>query len=392
MNSNKESGEEEEVFADAVTSPEPGPEPEPSPQADPTLRRSNRKRKSISEETTSTYKSPRLAARRPRPLGNMGGVQRSPTAAGGMGPGVGAATGTSAKKQPSRQTNKSPSEITIETDPPTETPTKEQLVLLGGMRTLLQEELRKTEDKLSNRIGGVESGFAALQGNLKSLEGRVDDIERRFEKKLDQAVDKNSNQIQSLSFHSFEQPTARENRYWAARRSLRIWPIEGDGEEMMDGLQKFLAQNLRLGEDVLADSEDCKVRRVPRGANSTIRHEVAVEFPSVDLRDVVRQAAYNLAGMSGCGIRLEIAHHLMANFKALSAASYKLKKRFSDCKRNIMYDDESLDLVLDFRTSAETGWKRLKSGHAKQMLKDEGTSEEVTADDVSHMLAGGQDE
>ena len=120
--------------------------------------------------------------------------------------------------------------------------------------------------------------------------------------------------------------------------------------------------------------------------NSTIDHEVAVEFPTVDLRDVVRQSAYNLAGKTNCGIRLEIAHHLMANFKALNTASFKLKQKHSSCKRNIKYDDETLDLVLDFKLDEDANWKKLRPSQARQMLKNEGVSEEVTASDMSNIL------
>ena len=115
-------------------------------------------------------------------------------------------------------------------------------------------------------------------------------------------------------------------------------------------LQRFLTQKLRLGEDVLTDTGDCSIRRIPtsRQAKGGITHEVTVEFPSVDLRDVVRGAAYNLAGHEDSGVRLEILHHLMANFKALNSASYRLRTKFKSCKRNIKYDDENNDLVLDF--------------------------------------------
>ena len=38
--------------------------------------------------------------------------------------------------------------LTIETDPPTLTQTLKQLVLLGGMRAVLKEELGATEQRL----------------------------------------------------------------------------------------------------------------------------------------------------------------------------------------------------------------------------------------------------
>lgn len=79
----------------------------------------------------------------------------------------------------------------------------------------------------------------------------------------------------------------------------------------------------------------------------------------------------------------------MENFKALSTASYRLKRRYPECKRNIKYDDERLDMILDFKTTSDTAWKRLRPSQARTVLKDEGLSEEVSASDLSELLGGG---
>ena len=81
-----------------------------------------------------------------------------------------------------------------------------------------------------------------------------------------------------------------------------MWLVGGEGEEMKSAVLKFLANKLRLGEDVIADAEECHIVQVPMAGTgpsqpkNQIRHEVVVEFPSVDLRDIVRRSAYNLAG------------------------------------------------------------------------------------------------
>ena len=45
----------------------------------------------------------------------------------------------------------------------------------------------------------------------------------------------------------------------------------------------FLVQKLRLGEDVLADAQECMVRRLPRANNSQILHQVTVQVPDCGL-------------------------------------------------------------------------------------------------------------
>ena len=124
MNNNKETIEEEEIFADAVTSPEPE------------LRRSARKRKSVSDGTEMDTTRTRSTGKHHRPLGNMAGVQRSPDQA--------QRKQTGSDKLPSntparKATNTAKPTLTVDTDPPTAAPTPEQMILLGGMRAVLRE-------------------------------------------------------------------------------------------------------------------------------------------------------------------------------------------------------------------------------------------------------------
>lgn len=196
------------------------------------------------------------------------------------------------------------------------------------------------------------------------------------------------------SMNFTELPSARDKWYWKARRSLRIWPIRGEGGDTKTAILTFLASKLRLGEDVIADAEDSHIVRVPAG-KGVVKHEVVVEFSTVDLRDIVRRSAYNLAGESNTGIRLEVPHHLMKNFKALEAASYKLKQKYKGLKRNIKFDDEVCDLALEFRLHTDAPWKKLRPDQAKEMQRIGGEAEEVSAVDVASLLGedtGGEEE
>ena len=84
----------------------------------------------------------------------------------------------------------------------------------------------------------------------------------------------------------------------------------------------------------------------------------------------------------------------MSSFKALNAASYRLRMKFKECKRNIKYDNDDFDLVLDFKTGEDNGWKRLKPAHTKEILREDGGSaEEISTADMSELLStrGGND-
>ena len=380
MNAERSDGldpdQDEEVFQDASSaSPElPGPN----------LRRSTRKRKSVSNDLDTGSKTEGSVGKRHRPLGTPTSqhktMHRSPT-----------------QNQPRRATGKQPPVINIETDPPTNatnTGGSEQLVLLSGLRSVLREELEKTEDKLTERMKSVEQGFLGLKDDVRTLETRVDGLERRMDEKVEGIVADiiKSNASQPGPDRRMDLMNAQQTRYWKSRRSLRLWPISGDGAQALRAsLVDFLRNKLKLGEEEVAEAESVDIRKIPRSQNSKIVNEVAVDFHSVELRDVVRAAAFNLAPFPNCGIRLEVAHHLMNNFKSLSTASFKLQKRFPLCKRNIKYDDERCDLVLDFKTGPDHPWKKVRPDQAKTLTGGD-AFDEVSASDLTDLLEGGSDD
>lgn len=362
---------------------------------DAPLRRSTRKRKSESEPTPSV---PTCKGKRPRPLGirekdktreaemertpDMGKKNNPRTPHGNL---PGTLTGSRAGPSPGNSKQKTPSTASQREDP--QIPKgPEMMMFMGGIRSLMREELQKTEDKIGGKLGGLEDRMAGL-------EERVEDMDSRIEERVEEAISNRLGQRQRLQnvsadMNFAELPSARDKRYWKARRSLRLWPIVGNGEDMKTAVLTFLTGKLRLGEDLIADAEDSHIARVPAGLiKGPIKHEVVVEFPAVDLRDIVRKSAFNLAGDRNSGIRLEIPHHLMKNFKALEAASYKLKQKFKDLRQNIKFDDESCDLSLEFRIRPNDQWKRIRPEQAKEMQRAEGEAKELSASDVTSLLA-----
>ena len=265
------------------------------------------------------------------------------------------------------------------------------------MRAVLREELNETETRLTSRIAEVESGLGVLKDDFRSLEKRLEAVERRSLTggTQDGLADSTDQWENSLSKAQDGQSAAKVTRYWRARRSLRLWPVKGDVEDLHIELQRFLSQRLHLGEDVLTNLGNCSIRRIPAPRNNKgdIQHKVTVEFPTVDLRDVVRGPAYNLAGQKEAGIRLEVPHHLMANFKALNAASYRLRMKFKECKRNVKFDDENYDLILDFKTSPDSNWRRLRPKQVRDFLREEGAeAEELSTADLGELFGGPTDE
>ena len=393
----------EEVFLDACE--DGGAATGASPDLPP-LRRSARKRKSESEPATTV---PTCKGKRPRPLGNGAARQDQKNKSMERTPDGRKQSARTPQTEKRSQNDQERQRQQQEQDPgpaprtSTEHDKPEMMMFMGGIRTMMREELQKTENSIRGSIGVLDRQFKELREEVREVESRVESMDNRMEEKIEEIIAtkygsslrNNSGGHWPLDGSNYvEMPSARDNRYWKSRRSLRMWPIRGDGPDMKTAVLTFLATKLRLGEDVISDAENCHIVRIPSagGKNNKIKHEVVVEFPTVDLRDIVRKAAYNLAGSPESGLRLEVPHHLMKNFKALEATSYRLKQKYKAMKRNIKFDDECCDLVLEFKLHEDAPWKRLKPDQARELQREDGGAEEVSAADVTSLLGEEGDE
>ena len=165
----------------------------------------------------------------------------------------------------------------------------------------------------------------------------------------------------------------REDDYWRCRRALRLRPV-GKGD-LVSEVGKFLTEFLGLSSEFLESVGTFSAKRVPAGPSSKFTGEVVVHFQTTDIRDAVKGAARNLAGRGPeYGVRLELPNHLKSAMKTLQSVSYELKTKYPGAKRNVLFDDETMDLVLDFCLGDDKPWKRMTSGQAK-LRKRKGTTQ-----------------
>ena len=113
-------------------------------------------------------------------------------------------------------------------------------------------------------------------------------------------------------------------------------------------LKIFLQDRLRLSSATLAKMGDISIKKVFAAPSAKIQDEVIALFESQEICDTVRRVAKELAGEKDAGIRLEIPRYLQSSLKSLEAVSFALKKKNPEMKRNIKFDDDYMDLVLDF--------------------------------------------
>ena len=181
-------------------------------------------------------------------------------------------------------------------------------------------------DAVEQNLGG---SIIAVADDLESLKKRVDKNEASLDGKIERAFHRlaGGGNTRNLGVGPRPRPTTapqapgdphretyKEERYWQARRSLRMWPVRGP--DLKGSLSTFFKDTLKIDDDIIARIDQFEVRGV-RSSKSKITNEVVVVFPDVDLRDAVRAAAYNLAGASNAGIRLEIPEFLRQSLRAL---------------------------------------------------------------------------
>ena len=51
--------------------------------------------------------------------------------------------------------------------------------------------------------------------------------------------------------------------------------------------------------------------------------------------------------------------------KALQSVSYDIKQRHHLARRNVLFEDESMELVLDFCLEEGGSWRRITAGQAR---------------------------
>ena len=69
-------------------------------------------------------------------------------------------------------------------------------------------------------------------------------------------------------------------------------------------------------------------------------------------------------------MRLEIPESLRPSLRALESMSYMLKQSNPSLKRNIKYDDEVMDLVMDIRLNESAQWRKVRPEQAMDAKKN----------------------
>ena len=167
----------------------------------------------------------------------------------------------------------------------------------------------------------------------------------------------------------------RENRkavcspgYLLARRSIRMWPIQGlTSSEMWESVGDFIHETLRVPETEVNQTNLVEIKRVEDTASSGIvKQEVLVTFHTAEVRDLVMSYAVSLSGSVDAtgrplaGLRLEVPDELLDTFRLLSRFGTRLRARHGEgTKRHIKFDDYNASLLSVIKLPGDNHWTRV---------------------------------
>ena len=288
---------------------------------------------------------------------------------------------------------------------------------MGGMFAGLETRMKRETDDVKEQLGVAVDTIGDLGSRVdraeKRLDGLVEEVNLIMDKRL---ADLPVNSAARPGSHPECSPTyaaalasgapcesgagqvmktisperRKEDQYWRCRRALRLRPV-GPGD-VTSAVRSFMADHLGLSQEFLESVGKFEASRVPAGPSAKIKGEVIVTYRSTEVRDAVKGAARNLAGKGAeYGVRLELPNHLKSAMRSLQAVSYDLKTRFPNIRRNVLFDDDAMDLVLDFCLEEGKPWKRMTSVQARQRKRKVPAGDRLTVDDgeLDRLLDGG---
>ena len=268
------------------------------------------------------------------------------------------------------------------------------------MKVWIERQFSTHLTKLATKeqVEGIRSSVAANADGVKRNKEDIADIKsaiNRIEDRIRGPVPTNSRSDPSTG--QGVQPVAgtyaaaagrpkrpnerEENAFDVARRSIRIWPIDGKNkEEMMRNVDAFFREALGAnpGSDTYGVESIERARSAPRGRAYL---ETIVTFVDKHARDDIFARGPMLAdyrdneGKPTCGLRLHIPGFLMSTFKVLENFAFHLRKKHNgELTRYIKFDEYDRTLFLQVRHKRESDWVVFSPAQAKEELDKENTS------------------
>ena len=205
-----------------------------------------------------------------------------------------------------------------------------------------------------------------------------------MERKFDETNDLNERRFLSieerLDSRGSEQLAVdpRQAAYDKSRRSMRVWPIEGDDQDTLDaGFRDFAIEALRVPDTVVRRVSIQSIIRVRSAPHNNVYMEILVTFSDAGERDFYFAQARNLAeyrdkdGNPTAGIRLDIPPFLLPTFKLMNDHGFEIRRVHGrETRRYIKFDEERMSLLLEIRLPGQNKWVRIRPEQARSHAEE----------------------
>ena len=191
-----------------------------------------------------------------------------------------------------------------------------------------------------------------------------------------------------------EQETSRMEKFNRCRRSLKIWPIPGDGkDEITKNFTDFLKNAIGLTD---AQIDGLGIKRLERTGfpdSGVVHNELRVIMASPSARDYLFSKGPRLAKYVDsdrrptAGFRVDVPDYLGGEWKMLEELGHQIKRENGPgTRRYIKYDDISYGLYMEFRLPDEFKWTRVTTSTAAELRRQRERSD---LRDVERAIKGG---
>lgn len=242
----------------------------------------------------------------------------------------------------------------------------------------------------SEAIGKIDKRIEKTEESIRELKTRMEEQDKMIDTKIQREVAKlGATASQPQVAGGKKVANKREEAYFRCRRTLKMWPIEG--EDLTDATRVFFANRLGMTADRIQALGEIFVALSP-GRAARLRKELLVTFETIDDRDAVKAMGSNLAGQNEAGMSVHVPGHLLDSLYALNGVGYSIKAKNQGVKRSVKFDDLEQDIYLDIFIAGQ--WKKITPMEAKNALKKLPTSSAslvsnaLSGEDISNLIQG----
>ena len=244
---------------------------------------------------------------------------------------------------------------------------------IDDLSTKLNTRLTKAEKDLSTL--GLE--VSSSRKELDSLKAKLSEHQNSLPGMIEEAV---SNRIKSRAAEtetgrrprllgaSRTDPSDKEEKYWDARASLRMWPVAG--QDLAAAVIEFLTTKLQCPPGMVNITDVEGLTRIVPRPGALAADQVVVRFSSVRLRDEIKALTRNLDGTDKLtGVQIEPPDFLRTQYQTFQRLAYQMKKKHPSLKRSIRFSDNDFSLTMSVLTARGSEWKTIEFPDAKATMK-----------------------